>query len=206
MRDARSRVSSTRPSGLYDGAVVYILPHVAQQVLCAYVAETARVLGDALARVVDATAPGGSGDPFAGLTAEQRVALATLYKLGFPRGAEDQIHPVTIALNGVVPGLRDLDPGYFDDFWTEPGYAGTTESVRASRIQREHTLVRLLTAGEIAGNAAITDAIDPYQFLSVAGVARARPDAVIGVVLDGLTPRAVVGADPHGPDRRGRGT
>ena len=40
-----------------------------------------------------------------------------MYKLGFPRGAEDQIHPVTIALNGVVPGLRDLDPAYFDDFW-----------------------------------------------------------------------------------------
>ena len=36
------------PAGLYDGAVVYILPHVAQQVLCAYVAEAARVLGDAL--------------------------------------------------------------------------------------------------------------------------------------------------------------
>ena len=182
------------PDGLYDGAVVYILPHVAQQVLCAYVAETARVLGDSLAVVVDATAPGGSGDPFGGLTVEQRIALATLYKLGFPRGAEDQIHPVTIALNGVVPGLRDLDPGYFDDFWTEPGYAGTGESVRASRIQREHTVVRLLSAGEIAGTAAITDAMDAYQFLSVVGVARARPDAVIGVVLDGLTPRAAVGA------------
>ena len=183
------------PAGLYDGAVVYILPHVAQQVLCAHVAETARVLGDALTGVVDATAPGGSGDPFAGLTAEQRSALATLYKLGFPRGAEDQIYPVTIALNGVVPGLRDLDPGYFDDFWTEPGYAGTTESVQASRIQREFAVVRLLTAEEIAGSAAITEAMDPYQFLSVVGVARARPDAVIGVVLDGLTPRAAVGAN-----------
>ena len=33
---------------LYQGAVVYILPHVAQQVLCAAVANTARVLGDSL--------------------------------------------------------------------------------------------------------------------------------------------------------------
>ena len=37
--------------------------------------------------------------------------------------------------------------------------------------------------------------MDPYQFLSVVGVARARPDAVIGVVLDGLTPREAVGAN-----------
>ena len=183
------------PAELYDGAVVYILPHVAQQVLGAFVAETARVLGDALPGVVDATAPGGSGDPFAGLTAEQRGTLASLYKLGFPRGAEDQIFPVTIALNGVVPGLRDLDPGYFDDFWTEPGYAGTTESVRGSRIQRECSVVRLLTAREIVDTPAIVVAMDPYQFLAVVGVARARPDAVIGVVLEGLSPREAVGAN-----------
>jgi hypothetical protein len=183
------------PAGLYDGAVVYILPHVAQQVLGAFVAETARVLGDALPGIVDATGPGGSGDPFAGLTAEQRVTLATLYKLGFPRGAEDQIFPVTIALNGVVPGLRDLDPGYFDDFWTEPGYAGNSESVRASRVQRDYAVVRLLTAGEIVDDPVITEAMDPYQFLAVGGVARARPDAVIGVVLEGLSPREAVGAN-----------
>jgi hypothetical protein len=182
------------PAGLYDGSVVYILPHVAQQVLCAYVAEAARVLGDALPAVVDATSPGGSGDPFAGLTVEQRAALATLYELGFPRGAEDQIHPVSIAVNGVVPGLRDLDPEYFDDFWTEPGYAGTTESVRGSRIDRECVVAGLLTAADLMGNAAFAEAVDPYQFLSVAGIARARPDAVIGVVLEGVTPRAAVGA------------
>jgi hypothetical protein len=41
---------------------------------------------------------------------------------------------------------------------------------------------------------AFVDAIDPYQFLSVAGIARARPDAVIGVQLDGVTPRDAVGA------------
>ena len=61
---------------LYQGAVVYILPHVAQQVLCATVANAARVLGDALEGVIDATAPGGSGDPFAGLSSAQREALA----------------------------------------------------------------------------------------------------------------------------------
>ena len=55
-------------------------------------------------------------------------------------------------------------------------------------------VTRLLTAADLMGDAAFVDAIDPYQFLSVAGIARARPDAVIGVVLDGVTPRAAVGA------------
>lgn len=183
------------PEGLYDGAVVYIVPHVAQQVLCAFVAETARVLGDALASVVDATAPGGGGDPFAGLTAEQRATLATLYKLGFPRGAEDQIYPVSIALNGVIPGLRDFDPGYFEDFWTEPGYGGTTESVTASRVQRVCKVLRVLSASEIAVAAAIVEGLDPFQYLSVQAVASRRPDAPIGVVLDGVAPREAIGAN-----------
>ena len=183
------------PVGLYDGAVVYILPHVAQQVLGAYVAETARVLGDVLPDVVDATAPGGSGDPFRTLTAEQRVALSTLYKLGFPRGAEDQIHPVSIAVNGVVPGLRDLDPGYFDDFWTEPGYAGSTASVQASRIQREYAVAPAAHRGEYRGELGDHRRAGTLSVPLGGGRRVAWPEAVIGVVLAGLTPRAAVGAN-----------
>ena len=178
---------------LYQGAVVYILPHVAQQVLCAAVANAARVLGDSLERVIDATAPGGSGDPFAGLDSEQREALAAAYRMGFPRGAEDQIYPVSIALNGVVPGLVDFDPGYFVDFWTEPGYGGTSESLRAARIQSSHAVQRVLTAAEVAASPAV-DEMDPYQYLAAAGIARTRPEMPIGVVVDGLSAREAVGA------------
>ena len=178
---------------LYQGAVVYILPHVAQQVLCAAVANAARVLGDSLASVVDATAPGGSGDPFAGLDAEQRAALADAYRVGFPRGAEDQIYPVSIALNGVVPGLVDFDPGYFDDFWTEPGYGGSREILRTARIQSTHAVQRVLTAADVVASPAVDD-MDPYQYLAVAGIARTRPDMPVGVVVEGLPADAAVGA------------
>ncbi len=179
---------------LYDGAVVYILPHVAQQVLCAAVANAWRVLGvDGLARVVDATAPGGSGDPFAGLTGAQRAALADVYRLGFPRGAEDQIYPVSIALNGVVPGLVDFDPGYFEDFWTEPGYGGTTDSIRAARVQSVHRVGSVLTAAQVM-ESPVVDEMDPYQFLAVAGIARARPRMALGATVENLTARDAVGA------------
>lgn len=183
------------PAGLYDGAVVFILPHVAQQVLCAYVAETARVLDGALDRVVDATAPGGSGDPYDDLGSEQRETLATLYRLGFPRGAEDQIHPVTTASNGVIPGLRDLDPTYFEEFWTEPGYAGHDGSAGSSRIQRSFSVARTLGAAEIMAQPEITQVMDVYQYLAVAKIARDRPEAAIGVVLEGLSAGEAVGAE-----------
>jgi hypothetical protein len=39
---------------------------------------------------VDTRQPGG-GDPFAGLDAHGREELATLYRLGLPRGAEHMI-------------------------------------------------------------------------------------------------------------------
>jgi hypothetical protein len=179
---------------LYSGAVVYILPHVAQQVLCAAVANAWRVLGaDGLARVIDATAPGGSGDPFESLTGAQRAALADLYRVGFPRGAEDQIYPVSIALNGVVPGLVDFDPEYFRDFWTQPGYGGTTDELRAARVQSVHRVRAVLTAAEVMASPAV-DEMDPYQFLAVAGVARARPRTAFGVTVENLTARDAVGA------------
>src|SRR3546814_19962992 len=50
-----------------------------------------RLLRDKLASVIDATEPGGSGNPFEGLNAYERAALADLYRLGFPRGAEYMI-------------------------------------------------------------------------------------------------------------------
>ena len=41
--------------------------------------------------VIDAMQPGGSGDPFAGLTSHEREELASLYKQGFPFGDEFMI-------------------------------------------------------------------------------------------------------------------
>jgi hypothetical protein len=81
-----------------------------------------RVLGPLVAGVVDATAPGGSGDPFAGLGVDGREALATLYRLGFPRGAEPMIPWASAAMSvwaWSADTLDDQDPGYVDAFWTQ---------------------------------------------------------------------------------------
>src|SRR3546814_11886100 len=49
------------------------------------------LLRDKLASVIDATEPGGSGNPFEGLNAYEREALADLYRHAFPRGEEYMI-------------------------------------------------------------------------------------------------------------------
>src|SRR5690606_29087536 len=78
---------------------------------------------DKIKEVIDAIEPGGSGDPYESLDALQREALADLYRTGFPRGAEIQIkHTRTISF--LYMALEHGDPGFFEDFWTKPGYAG----------------------------------------------------------------------------------
>ena len=51
-----------------------------------------RLLKDKVWDVIDAMLPGGSGDPFARLDTHQREELATLYRLGYPRGDEFMIY------------------------------------------------------------------------------------------------------------------
>ena len=88
-----------------------------------------RLLGDEDRRASSTRmAPGGSGDPFAGLTTHEREELASLYRLGYPRGDEFMIAPADGPDLAVDVDRRHArttqDPTYFDDFWTKPGYVG----------------------------------------------------------------------------------
>jgi hypothetical protein len=97
--------------------------------------------------IMDAIDPGGSGDPYAGLNAEEAAALKEATRLGFPlRGWWN--HPT---MNGgplaLVAGyVPYLDPTYTDDFWGKPGYLGTntSSSVSAARIQHKASVVNVI--------------------------------------------------------------
>ena len=114
-----------------------------------------RVLGTQLAGVVDALEPGGSGRPLDGLTTHQRQALFDLYKSGFPRGVEYMIaHPMgQIALWGwTAEQWYADDPGYYEAFWTEPGYVGHDEPQHVERdliADRRVTVRRTLSASDL---------------------------------------------------------
>jgi hypothetical protein len=113
-----------------------------------------RVLGPRVADLVDATAPGGSADPFAGLDVEAREALAMLYGLGFPRGAEPMI-PYASAPMSVwawsADTLDEQDPGYVDAFWSQPGFAGhdRAEDYADDLVDAAVTVLRVYSAADV---------------------------------------------------------
>jgi hypothetical protein len=129
-------------SGVWDGAVpmVFGVPNAIPSFQTSQ-ALALRVLADKLPRIADAMEPGGSGNPYQGLTAEQRGVLREVTKLGFPlRGWWQYATLSGGAFLAVAPVVRALDPTYVTDFWTAPGYEGSEPSVAAARIQFDATV------------------------------------------------------------------
>src|SRR3954469_7512964 len=118
----RSVMAMENTDDIYDGAVPFMIPPP----IPANTANAARVLRHKLSGIIDAVEPGGSGDPYAGLTTHERTALAALYRLGYPRGTEFMLTPQPIHLM-LMNRMRMVDPTYFDDFWTAPGYMGADD-------------------------------------------------------------------------------
>ena len=173
--------------GLWDGAVPFVAgagptPGMWRVGMSA-LANAQRVLGPKLDLVVDAIEPGGSGDPFAGLTSAERDALLTLYRAGFPRGAE-----IRIATHGQAPAMfawdiatfAEFDPTYFGDFWSLPGYLGGDGELADALIEQRTRVTRVVTQRELTaagGGAAFAPG----------------PDSPVGVVIEGVEPDRSLG-------------
>ena len=113
-----------------------------------------RLLGPKIRDVVDAMAPGGSGDPFAGLDTHQREELASLYRQGYP--ARRRVHDrradgPDLAVDLDRRPARRAGPDLLRDFWTKPGYVGhdLPEAVADDLIDRVVTVRRVLTATDL---------------------------------------------------------
>ena len=127
--------SAEMTTGVWDGFVPYVMGSPQSIPNCFTVRVNAlRVLKDKWPSIIDAIEPGGSGDPNAGLSDEERAALEEATRAGFPPGAWFNYIPQgggpLVLVASYVPVL---DPSYLDDFWSEPGYLGTdpTSSVHA---------------------------------------------------------------------------
>jgi len=121
-----------------------------------------RLLGDRIGSVIDAMAPGGSGDPCAGLNVHQREELTNLYRLGFPRGDEFMISQPFGQIwlwTSIADMLLEDDADYFRAFWSEPGYLGHDEPqfVENDVIDVEATVARVLTARDLQENMEFAD-------------------------------------------------
>ena len=161
-------------SGVWDGAVpmVFGAPNAIPSFMTGQLLAL-RLLGDKLPRIADAMAPGGSGDPYAGLNSDERSALDEVTRLGMPlRGWWQHA-----TLNGggfwaIAGVVRALDRSYSDDFWTTPGYEGSEPAVQAARIRDDVQVTALAgTKGLVLSH------IPPGNFLNADIVLTAGPKA-----------------------------
>ncbi|MHA7220417.1 hypothetical protein ACX80L_16200 [Arthrobacter sp. MDT1-48-3] len=138
---------------VWDGFVPYVvgspmsLPNVFTVRLHAK-----RVLRDCLDDIVDALEPGGSGDPYATLGAEQAAALREATSMGFPLRSWFAHETMGMHAFAVIyPVLRMIDPTYFDDFWTTAGYLGADpeSSIHEDRVVYSTRISELLSLADL---------------------------------------------------------
>ena len=113
--------------------------------------------GEKLDRVIDAMQPGGSGNPFEGLSTHEREELSNLYRLGYPRGDEFMIAKPMGQIwlwSSIADMLLEEDADYFTAFWTKPGYVGfdQPDAVRDDRIDVTLPVNRVITAQDLMGD------------------------------------------------------
>lgn len=121
--------------GVWDGAVPFVIgsPMAMPYVFTVRV-HAIRLLRNKLDRIRDALEPGGSGDPYEGLTDEEAEALKEATLMGFPLKTWC-VYPTLGdgALPVLSPAIGFRDPGYYKDFWSVPGYLGAEENSSAIR-------------------------------------------------------------------------
>lgn len=188
--------SMENTTGVWDGAVPYVIGStMAIPNMFSVRMHAMRILGDKFPQIVDAVEPGGSGDPYAGLDEEEAGALREVTKMGFP--PEAWFGYETMGVHGfaaLYQGVKAADPGYFTDFWTNPGYLGHDhpESFEGDRIQFESTIAAPVTAAEAAREGLHTN---PFNERDRGGVdtafqlpAGAEGEKIVGFRLDGTPP------------------
>lgn len=144
-------------------------------------------------RLIDAMQPGGSGDPFEGLSSHEREELASLYKQGFPIGDEFMIFTPMGQIwlwTSIADLLVDQDPEYFEAFWTRSGYIGhdQPEVVVDDVIDVTTTVDRVVSARDLISDPAFSG--DEYLLMRVmAGIMagdEATLDAPYAIQIKGL--------------------
>jgi hypothetical protein len=130
-------------TGVWDGAVPVVLGVPTSIPTNFFVRAHARlVLRDVADQIADALRPGGSGNPYAGLTPVQADTLREVTALGVPLKAwQDPGYVLGLStadgLLGFGAVIRGIDPTYVTDFWTKPGYLGTKESPLGDLVRAE---------------------------------------------------------------------
>jgi hypothetical protein len=111
---------------VWDGGIPFVIgsPQSLPNVFSVQ-AHALRILWNRFPPIVDAVEPGGGGDMYAGLSTEEREALAEVTAMGFPPRAwfayESLARSYTAVWSTLADNMMKCDPTYFEDFWTVPG-------------------------------------------------------------------------------------
>ncbi len=138
----------------WDGACPYVIgsPYSLPNTITMHV-QGMRTLRHVFPKIIDALDAGGSGDMYEGLTEEEASMLKELTLMGVPPLAwfmeaagryDDGSLPV------LLPGVKQADPQYFQDFWEAEGYLGAEpgSSARRDRLQFEGVVKAVHGSGQ----------------------------------------------------------
>ncbi|MET0365493.1 MAG: hypothetical protein ABW169_12655 [Sphingobium sp.] len=152
-------IENTR--GVWDGVVPYV-PGSTMAIPNMFTVrmQALRVLRDKFPQIIDAVEPGGSGNPYAGLTDYEASVLREVERMGFPM--KSWFGYKTMGLHGFAAlygGVAMADPTYFTDFWTKPGYLGHDhpELFAKDRMQFRSSIAAPITAADAARQHLVTD-------------------------------------------------
>lgn len=127
----------------WDGAAPYVIgsPYSLPNTITMHV-QGQRVLRNCFGKIVDALDAGGSGNPYENLNPDEAQMLEELTKMGFPPivwylEAKGTIDPGSLPV--LTPGVKMMDPSYFTEFWTVPGYMGADPESTACRDRLQFT-------------------------------------------------------------------
>lgn len=137
-------ISCLENTDVWDGAVPFVIGSAVSMPNAFTVqAHAMRIVREKFPMIVDAIEPGGSGDMYAGLNAEERAALSEVTRMGFPPRSWFHLDRIAFGYTGVFSSLIDdiikWDPSYFEDFWTVPGYLGADAPESLLKDKIEHT-------------------------------------------------------------------
>ncbi len=119
----------------WDGALPYVIGSTAAlpNSMTIY-SHARRVLRNAYPKIVTALDSGRSSDIYEGLNEEEAEALREMIQMGIsPEICYSFGDNNDGALVILAPVIRMMDPEYFTDYWTKPGYLGTAEKSSAVR-------------------------------------------------------------------------
>jgi hypothetical protein len=164
-----------RAPDVYDGGVPEVFG-VNPGLYWSVFGQAVTLLGDDIVKVRDAMEPGGSKDPFDGLTFAQREVLRDLFQIGFPRDATTQLAHISVFPFTLYNTLEE-NPAYFYDFWNTNGYLGHDEPERLAgrRVKETVTVLEVKPASDL------TASIFVAMNLVTAGATLQTP---YGVILD----------------------